>query len=73
MEEEHQTITDAMWGYKDQHGNWSPGLTQRMGTVENRLNVLVGLVTLALLKTSWPDLVGIIAKTATIAAASMIK
>jgi hypothetical protein len=73
MEEERQTVMDALWGYKDKHGAWTPGLTQRMGSVENRLNVLVGLVSLALLKTSWPDLVALIAKTATIASAGMLK
>ncbi len=67
---EAQTVEDAMWGYRDTHGKWTSGLVQRMTAVEGRINLLLGLVTLALGKSVWPDLVGLLVKTATVAAAA---
>jgi len=65
-----QTVEDALWGYKDIHGNWTAGLSQRVSAMEFKQNLSIGLLILSLGKLTWPDILSILAKTATAAAAA---
>jgi hypothetical protein len=68
MEEQHrQTVEEALWGYKDQHGKWTPGLVQQFSCSEKvlsdfqkssdkKLNLTLGLVLLSFGRAAWPDI-----------------
>jgi hypothetical protein len=33
-EQQRQTVEEALWGYKDQHGKWTPGLVQQFSAFQ---------------------------------------
>jgi hypothetical protein len=56
LTEADQTATDALWGYKDNHGKWTNGLVQRVGNIETKQNISLGLIALSFGKTCLPDI-----------------
>jgi hypothetical protein len=60
--EEQQTAGDALWGYKDNHGKWTPGLVQRVGAIEAKLNWSLALIGASLAKVISPDILTVVAQ-----------
>jgi hypothetical protein len=61
---EQQTAADALWGYRDQHGKWTAGLTQRVAVIEQKQNITMMLVAASLGRLAWPDLLKLVMSTA---------
>jgi hypothetical protein len=56
LEEADQTAADALWGYRDNHGKFTDGLVQRVGSIETKQNISLGLIALSFGKTVGPDI-----------------
>jgi hypothetical protein len=54
--EADQTAADALWGYRDSHGQFTDGLVQRVRGIEIKQNISLGLVALSFGKTCLPDI-----------------
>jgi hypothetical protein len=54
---EQQTAADALWGYRDIHGAVTPGLVQRVGTIETKQNWSLGILALSFGKAVGPDVI----------------
>lgn len=52
---EQQTAADALWGYRDQHGKWTAGLSQRVAAIESKQNLSLALILLSLARLIGPD------------------
>jgi hypothetical protein len=62
--EEQQTAADALWGYRDGHGKWTAGLTQRVTAIEAKQNLSIGLIAAALAKLLGPDVASLLVNAA---------
>jgi hypothetical protein len=62
--EEQQTASDALWGYRDGHGKWTAGLTQRVTAIEAKQNLSIGLIAAALAKLIGPDMAALLVNAA---------
>jgi hypothetical protein len=59
-----KTAADALWGYRDQHGKWTAGLSQRVAAIENKQNLSLGLIALSLARLVGPDLANLLVSAA---------
>lgn len=61
---EQQTAADALWGYRDKHGKWTAGLTQRVEAIEKKQNLSLVLIMLSFGRLAWPDVAKLLMSTA---------
>jgi hypothetical protein len=78
-QDDRKTVEEALWGYRDQHGKWTPGLVQQFSAFQEcstrtlddfkkatatKLNMTIVLACLSLGRIAWPDVIKLVATAA---------
>jgi len=59
-----KTAADALWGYRDQHGKWTAGLSQRVTAIESKQNLSLILIGISLARLLGPDVANVLVSVA---------